>query len=144
MEVDTYVYAEEAGVMDYRQNEIEVIDNGFNNYTVTLKFSFVESEETDNVLKTTPEEIAERWCQKWSPAEPAEDFSYVVNVLTAEWKEPTTLKMTIETDDIYGDPADQETVVKFFEDNSLEDGPYEATGTYDYFWIVPRIFVSAL
>lgn len=138
------VYEDDAGIMDYRQNEIVVVDNGFNNYTVTLTFSFRETNETDNVIKVSAQTIAEQWCQKWSAAEPAEDFSYVVDVITADWVEPTVLKMTIETDDIYGEPATIETVADFFKNNSLEDGPYEASGANDYFWIVTQKFVSSL
>lgn len=119
---------EEAGLMDYRLNEITAVDKD-RHITIILEFSFDKNDECD---LSVPDNFEERWCASYDAKEIAEEaIGEEYTILDAFWS-GNKLQIIIDNLDEY---YNSDEIIADLEFNSLEDGPYEAEpGTG--FWVI--------
>jgi hypothetical protein len=143
--VESFDSDDEAGLMDYRQNEIDVTESD-GKLIINLTFDFNSSSYM------VPHHFAERWCGRFSALEIAEDIGFAgftqysednkaqcfFEVETARWLEDgVTLEIILNCVDKKDRPAknvDLEELIEDLETSSLEDGPYEGCPGNN-FWV---------
>ncbi len=124
---------DEAGLMDYRKNEITIVEKD-RRFTIILEFSFDQRDECD---LPTPEDFEARWCAKYDPKEiAAETMGEEHKIIDAFWSSGAAgaNKLTIILDNM-DEYYTEEEVLDDLTYNSLEDAQYEAAPG-DGFWVV--------
>ena len=119
---------DEAGLMDYR-GDVTAVETD-RRITIILNFAFNETDE-DSLLPI-PENFEEKWCASYNPREIAEDaIGEEYTILDAFWS-GTKLHIIVDNLD---ESLNVDEIIDDLENNSLEDGPYEA-GAGDGFWVI--------
>jgi hypothetical protein len=126
-ESDAHSMSDEAGLMDYRYNEIDAQEKD-STIVISVTFRFTSTAEEDDA----PLDFEEKWCLKFDPKEIAQDaLGEEYDLLDAFW-EGSKLHMIINNLD---NSYDADEVASNLLDNSLEDGPFEACPG-ESFWVV--------
>lgn len=118
---------DEAGLMDYRHNDISIIEKD-GRFTVTIQFSFDQRDECD---LPTPEDFEDKWCASYDAKEIAEETLSMFTIIDAYW---THNKLTMIVDNMDGSITEEE-LLDDLENQSLEDGQFEGCPG-DGFWVV--------
>lgn len=118
----------EAGLMDYR-GDVTAVEKD-RRITIILNFAFNATD--DDCLLPIPENFEEKWCASYNPKEIAADaIGEEYTILDAFWS-GTKLHIIIDNLD---ESLNADEIIDDLENNSLEDGPYEAAPG-DGFWII--------
>lgn len=143
--VESFESDDEAGLMDYRQNDIDVFESE-DKLIVNLTFDFNSSSYM------VPHHFAERWCGRFSALEIAEEIGFggfdqygednkiqcYFEIETARWLEDgVTLEIILDCLNTKGKrtrKVNAEQLILDLETNSLEDGPYEGSPSGN-FWV---------
>jgi hypothetical protein len=119
---------DEAGLMDYRQDEISAIEK---DRLITVILEFTVNMDNDCILPV-PDDFEQKRCAKFNPKEIAVDaLGEDYPILDAFWS-GNKLNIIIDNMEEYYNPDE---IIEILQDNSLEDGPYEAAPG-ESFWVV--------
>lgn len=119
---------DEAGLMDYRDNEIIVVEKD-RRITIILEFTF--NQHYDCAIPVS-EDFEEKRCAKYDAKEIAFDaIGEEYEILDAFWS-GNKLHIIINNMDEY---YNVDELDEMYRSNSLEDGPYEAAPG-ESFWVV--------
>ncbi len=126
-ESDTHDDYNEAGLMDYRFNDINVKEK---DRTIIASITFYFGETDEDV--DAPYDFDEKWCAKFNAKEVAEEtMGEEYNILDAFW-EGTTLHMIIDNLEGFDN---EEDIIDYLQNNSLEDAQFEGCPG-ESFWVV--------
>lgn len=118
---------DEAGLMDYRQNAISIVEKD-RRFTVTIEFTFYQDIECD---LPTPGDFEDKWCNSYDAKLIAEETLSMNTILDAYW---TGSKLTMIVDNM-DESITEEELLDDLENQSLEDANFEAAPG-DGFWVV--------
>ena len=117
----------EVGLMDYR-HDVTVVEK---DRRITIKLGFIFNYDYDCDLPV-PEDFEEKWCASYDAKEIAsEAIGEEYTILDAFW---SGTKLTIIVDNL-DEHYSADEIESDLENNSLEDGPYEAAPG-ESFWVV--------
>lgn len=126
----------EAGHMSYEV--LNLAKNEDNTYTVTLEFVFEECmslpEGTDKIY------LAEQWCARFTPYGATEYFEGLSDIIEEEWIEPRVLQFKMKPHD----NMSYSEIKQELRPENLYDGPYECLDAEEYFWCVPKSFLTGV
>jgi hypothetical protein len=136
---DTYDAAGEAGVMDYRYNEIK-IEQLEDKYIVRLTFSFIMHYSCDTEVS---DGFEARWCERHSADEVAADIYDIADTSNARWVDSTeeegkkVLEFEIARDEDGYLPTEEDIYDELIF-NRLEDSVYDSLPGKS-FWVVSEM-----